>query len=177
MRTRPPSSLTSAKCCTRVCVHHEHHHLVLGKLQVSAMLHEMLPRCGGAQMAHLVHAGRGALYAVHAQQSARTSGVAYKIPALVGELPVRPSVRLRPIAQPHCLVRSFVQSPSRVRPSVRNLRLHLRLEHRPPSLRTPFPSVPPCPVTRTGTCYAIKLGTTADHFGHVLLASTYKNLA
>ncbi|KAF8180768.1 hypothetical protein K438DRAFT_1976587 [Mycena galopus ATCC 62051] len=57
-------------------------------------------------------------------------------------------------------------------PSVQHLRLHLRPEHRPPYLRTPSPSVPPRPVARTGTCYAIKLGTIADHFGHVLLANS-----
>ncbi|KAF8172183.1 hypothetical protein K438DRAFT_1981628 [Mycena galopus ATCC 62051] len=100
-----------------------------------------------------------------------------------GEPPVRPSVRLRPIALPHCHIRSFVQHLFRVRPRptirpfVQNLRLRLHPERRPPSLRTPFHFIPFRPVARTGTYYAIKLGTTADHFGHVLLASTYKNLA
>ncbi|KAF8187938.1 hypothetical protein K438DRAFT_1972630 [Mycena galopus ATCC 62051] len=106
---------------------------------------------------------------------------------LSGEPPVRPSVRpsvqLRPIAPPHFLVRSFVQPrPSvrprpTIRPSVLCPSLRLRLERRPPSLRTPSSSDPPRPVALTGTCYAIKLETTADQSGHVLLASTYKNLA
>ncbi|KAF8181152.1 hypothetical protein K438DRAFT_1976252 [Mycena galopus ATCC 62051] len=96
---------------------------------------------------------------------------------------VRPSVRLRPIAPPHFLVLSFVRPrPSirphpTIRPSVLCPSLRLRLERRPPSLRTPSPSDPPRPVALTGTCYAIKLETTADRSGHVLLASTYKNLA
>ncbi|KAF8180282.1 hypothetical protein K438DRAFT_1976800 [Mycena galopus ATCC 62051] len=90
----------------------------------------------------------------------------------------RPSVWLRPIAPPCFLVRSFVQSPflirprPSVRPSIRNPRRSLRLclcpERRPLSLRTPFPLVPLLPAARTGTCYAIKPGTTADHFGHIL---------
>ncbi|KAF8210256.1 hypothetical protein K438DRAFT_1959544 [Mycena galopus ATCC 62051] len=94
---------------------------------------------------------------------------------------VRPSVRLRPIAPPHFLVRFFIQPrpsvrPPTTRPSVLCPSLRLRLERRPPSLQTPSSSDPPRPVALTGTCYAIKLETTADRSGHVLLASTYKNL-
>ncbi|KAF8144235.1 hypothetical protein K438DRAFT_1874312 [Mycena galopus ATCC 62051] len=91
-----------------------------------------------------------------------------------GEPPVRPlvrsSVRLRPITLPRYLVRSFVQRPFRVRPrpSVRPPpTVCPRPERRPPSRRTPFPFVPLRPATRTGTCYAIKPGITADRFGHV----------
>ncbi|KAF8150305.1 hypothetical protein K438DRAFT_1865932, partial [Mycena galopus ATCC 62051] len=87
---------------------------------------------------------------------------------------VRPSVpRLRPIALPRCLVRSFVQRllSVRPRPSVPpHPNVRPRPERRPLSLRTPFPFVPLRPAARTGTYYAIKLGITADHFGHVLLA-------
>ncbi|KAF8146773.1 ras family-domain-containing protein [Mycena galopus ATCC 62051] len=45
------------------------------------------------------------------------------------------------------------------------------------ALRTPPSSDLPRPVALTGTCYVIKLETTANQSGHVLLASTYKNLA
>ncbi|KAF8215158.1 hypothetical protein K438DRAFT_2008603 [Mycena galopus ATCC 62051] len=90
---------------------------------------------------------------------------------------VPPSLRLRPIAPPHCLVRSFVWPRPTFQPSALYPSQHLRPERRPLSLRTLFPSAPLHPVALTGTCYVIKLETTADHSGHVLLASTYKNLA
>ncbi|KAF8156450.1 hypothetical protein K438DRAFT_1986713 [Mycena galopus ATCC 62051] len=82
------------------------------------------------------------------------------------EPPVCPSVQplprlaspVRPTFHPEPLPRAPGRSPPGTLPLV------------PPDS---VPLVPLRPAARTGTYYAIKLGTTADHFGHVLLASTY----
>ncbi|KAF8184373.1 hypothetical protein K438DRAFT_1974572 [Mycena galopus ATCC 62051] len=113
---------------------------------------------------------------------------------LSGEPPVCPSVRLSGSSPSHRPTSSSDPSSGLVRPSdlarpsgfrscvpayafVRNVILRSSGLRPLPFLRTPSPSVPLRPVALTGTCYAIKLETTANHSGHVLLASTYKNLA
>ncbi|KAF8140872.1 hypothetical protein K438DRAFT_1995604 [Mycena galopus ATCC 62051] len=129
----------------------------------------------------------------------------FKCCLIAGEPPVRPSIRPsvrptpahrtaplpRPILRPASSVHPSSPDhpafgpvpqptpPSGTSPSVPPDSVPLRPSglRPPPSLRTPSPSDPPRPVALTGTCYAIKLETTADQSGHVLLASTYKNLA
>ncbi|KAF8155194.1 hypothetical protein K438DRAFT_1862766, partial [Mycena galopus ATCC 62051] len=81
---------------------------------------------------------------------------------------VHPSVRPAPAHRTAPLPRPILR-PASIR-NVTSRPSGLRPERCPPSLRTPFPSAPLHPVALTGTCYVIKLETTADHSGHVLLA-------
>ncbi|KAF8204277.1 hypothetical protein K438DRAFT_553663 [Mycena galopus ATCC 62051] len=99
-------------------------------------------------------------------------------------LSVRPSVRLAPAHRTAPLPRPILHPTPLPRPASPARPAFGPEPQAAPSPGTSSP-VPPDSVplrslrlvAHTGTCYAIKLGTTANHFGHVLLASTYKNLA